>query len=175
MVPSPSLAALQKIQLESFQKLQDLEKKPSGSEADPERNYQMTLDLMEKLPELMLKSPEIFHKIPELLQRLPPEMRPLESSRSLSKSLSEDRNSSVGSIEGDMGPMDLSNDRVDSRGNDSSRLLDSEEAWSKYLRPFAATDNCIDGASCEDAGKDHFHCLTDGCRVVFRYVKQPST
>lgn len=172
MLQPPSLAALQKIQLESLQKLQELgpHKQPPPSDAEPERErgYQMTLDLMEKFPELMLKSPEIFHKLPELLQRLPPELRTPESSRTQSKSTSEDRNSSIGSSEGDAGPMDLSNDRVEGRGFDTGRAVDGDDVWSKYLRPFPSTDACIDGVSCEDAGKDHFHCLAEGCRIVFR-------
>lgn len=152
MLQPPNLAALQKIQLENLQKLQELEgggkfTPHKGAEPEPERGYQATLDLMDKIPELMLKSPEIFHKLPELLQRLPTERLPK----------TDDKNA-----EGDTGPMDLSNDRTE------SRAYENEDIWSRYLRPFSANEPCLDGSGCEDAGKDHFHCTVDGCRIVFR-------
>jgi hypothetical protein len=44
----------------------------------------------------------------------------------------------------------------------------SEDFWQKYLARFEATDKCAGGGQCEMLCKDHYHCLAEGCEMIFR-------
>ncbi|KAL0276814.1 UNVERIFIED_CONTAM: hypothetical protein PYX00_004303 [Menopon gallinae] len=120
-------------------------------------------------------------KHPEILQKIPPEIlaKNPEFLKFLNINIGKgvDSANDSNSADSDVAPMDLSNDKTDMKAGNShfdyeeKSLLDSnngEEIWCRYLKPFSATETCIDGASCEDASKDHFHCVADGCNVIFR-------
>lgn len=172
MLQPPSIHALQKLQMENLQKLQDLDNNflPHLKKPDTE---DFPSDINEKYPE----------KIPEILQKIPPEILAKNPeflkffNINIGKCLDSANDSN--SADSDITPIDLSNDKTDLKtGNanfdyEDKSVLDNnggEEIWCRYLKPFSATEICIDGASCEDASKDHFHCIADGCNVIFRWV-----
>lgn len=201
LLPPTSLHALQKLQLENLQKLHELDSaglldssKKHHSDFESSSDYpHVSPELLEKYPEVLQKFPELFRKVPpELFMKNPEVLKFLNASLG-GKSLAEtsaETNSSTEGTENDSTPMDLSNDKSDvSAGKagqsvhsvdfEYDRVIDRspldvmglEEIWCKYLRPFAASETCIDGNTCEDAAKDHFHCVAEGCNVIFRYVK----
>ncbi|KAK6635020.1 hypothetical protein RUM44_000269 [Polyplax serrata] len=198
LLPPTSLHALQKLQLENLQKLHELDSaglldssKKHHSDFESSSDYpHVSPELLEKYPEVLQKFPELFRKVPpELFMKNPEVLKFLNASLG-GKSLAEtsaETNSSTEGTENDSTPMDLSNDKSDvSAGKagqsvhsvdfEYDRVIDRspldvmglEEIWCKYLRPFAASETCIDGNTCEDAAKDHFHCVAEGCNVIFR-------
>ena len=44
----------------------------------------------------------------------------------------------------------------------------SEDFWQKYLARFGPTDKCAGGGQCEMLFKEHFHCMAEGCEMIFR-------
>jgi hypothetical protein len=44
----------------------------------------------------------------------------------------------------------------------------SEDFWQKYLARFDVTDKCAGGGQCEMLFKEHYHCLAEGCEMIFR-------
>lgn len=201
MLQPSNLQALQKLQIENLQKIQELDnavqlEKKVLPESDNPDIPQLSAELMEKYPELLLKAPELIQKFPEILRKIPHELilKNAEVLKFLNPGFGKgidsgaDANSSAESIDNDSVPIDLSNDKSDGgkasthSGNflgdyDYDKVIDrspmdiiNEEIWCKYLRPFAANEICIDGSTCEDAAKDHFHCVAEGCNVIFRLV-----
>lgn len=185
-------------QMENLQKMQEMDnvnllqqKIQSEFENEVTTPPQVSPEILDKYPELVLKAPELLQKFPDLLQKIPNELlvKNPEFLKFLNVNINKnidslnDANSSTESIENDSIPMDLSNDKSDNHkwsGSfneyDYDKLIDrsplensnGDEIWCKYLRPFSANETCIDGSTCEDANKDHFHCIADGCNVIFR-------
>jgi len=46
----------------------------------------------------------------------------------------------------------------------------SEDFWQKYLARFGPADKCLGAGQCEMLFKEHYHCLAEGCEMLFRYV-----
>jgi hypothetical protein len=44
----------------------------------------------------------------------------------------------------------------------------NEDFWQKYLTRFGPTDKCSGGGQCEMLFKEHYHCLAEGCEMIFR-------
>lgn len=156
---------------------------------------QVPADILEKYPELLLKAPELIQKFPEILKKIPHDalaknpdiLKFLNATVGKTVDAGTDANSSTESVDNDSIPIDLSNDKSSDGGKsvhhptsllaeyDYDKIIDrspmdgaGDEIWCKYLRPFAANETCIDGNTCEDAAKDHFHCVAEGCNVIFR-------
>lgn len=199
MLQPPSLHALQKLQIENLQKMQELDnaalmQHKIQTEFDAsDFPSQLPPEIPDKYPELILKAPELIQKFPDLLQKIPNELlvKNPEFLKFLNLNLGKnadagnDANSSAESVDNDSVPIDLSNDKSDGKTASNSGLFgdfeyekiaegsplenSGDEIWCRYLRPFGANETCIDGSTCEDAAKDHFHCVADGCNVIFRY------
>jgi hypothetical protein len=44
----------------------------------------------------------------------------------------------------------------------------SEDFWQKFLARFGPTDKCAGFGQCELLFKEHYHCLAEGCEMIFR-------
>ena len=65
--------------------------------------------------------------------------------------------------------VDLSSDlsSVSSAAN-SAPAWANEDFWQKYLARFGPTDKCAGFGQCELLFKEHYHCVAEGCEMVFR-------
>ena len=65
--------------------------------------------------------------------------------------------------------VDLSSDlsSVSSAAN-SAPVWANEDFWQKYLARFGPTDKCAGIGQCELLFKEHYHCVAEGCEMIFR-------
>lgn len=65
--------------------------------------------------------------------------------------------------------MDLSSELSSvSAASNSAPPWANEDFWQKYLTRFGPTDKCAGGGQCEMLFKEHYHCLAEGCEMIFR-------
>ncbi|XP_069703969.1 zinc finger protein castor homolog 1-like isoform X2 [Periplaneta americana] len=66
--------------------------------------------------------------------------------------------------------IDLTNEMPSSTPN-SVPLWANEDFWQKYLARFGPTEKCAGGGQCEMLFKEHFHCMAEGCEMIFRSME----
>ncbi|XP_023707022.1 zinc finger protein castor homolog 1 isoform X2 [Cryptotermes secundus] len=73
------------------------------------------------------------------------------------------------SLEQSMSAVDLTSELSSvSAASNSVPPWASEDFWQKYLARFGPTDKCAGGGQCEMLFKEHYHCLAEGCEMIFR-------
>nr|CAD7438048.1 unnamed protein product [Timema bartmani] len=44
----------------------------------------------------------------------------------------------------------------------------NEDYWQKYLARYLTNEKCVGGGQCELVFKEHYHCMAEGCEMIFR-------
>nr|CAD7261192.1 unnamed protein product [Timema shepardi] len=44
----------------------------------------------------------------------------------------------------------------------------NEDYWQKYLARYLINEKCVGGGQCELVFKEHYHCMAEGCEMIFR-------
>ncbi|KAK9884307.1 hypothetical protein WA026_005259 [Henosepilachna vigintioctopunctata] len=88
------------------------------------------------------------------------------SASNISNSGSFSEENSPLSYDDENSAMDLTaNDSYGNLQQDESPNWSMDEFWKKCFQFYSTQDNCI--ANCEMASTEHFHCMADGCQMVF--------